>query len=186
MKPGRQAILALAAVLVSGCGIGDPYNDERPPAPAKPIERSDERPRRAEPPAPLPRPATGGAPSPRAAVSLYARAFSNWTWRDVAEINGRVLAALSAGELRALVAQNARDLREDITLRRDRAANRGEQVAIDVQGSGPERTVWVVLRETASARGLSGDSDTRVTVYRARARRLGERRWYVTAFEPQG
>jgi hypothetical protein len=126
----------------------------------------------------------GGA-SPAQVVSLYAGAYANWTWRDVAQKNGSVLARLTAGELREAVRANARDLRADTTLERDQQANKGKQLALDVQGTDPDRrTVWVVLQETASAKGLSDLSDSRTTVYRATAERLDDRRWYVTAFEP--
>jgi hypothetical protein len=189
----------LIGALLTGCGLEDPYADqERQPRPertdvsAKPADAgpadthaTDEL-ERASPPEPPTAPAGGGARSAAEAASLYTLAFTNWTWRDVADRSVRVLARLAGGDLRSLVLANAQELRDDTTLRRDRAANRGTLVALDEQGSDPERrTVWVVMRETASTAGLTSAAEKSLTVYRLTVERLRKTRWYVTEFEPQ-
>ena len=189
--------------LCAGCGIEDPYaNDERGQDERRGGERESEAPQvstgdvaeagDAEEARPAPRPDPpsapmgGGAPSASEAASLYTRAFTNWTWRDVADRSAKVLARLAGGEFRELVIANAQELREDTTLRRDRAANRGTLVALDEQGSDPERrTVWVVMRETASTAGLTTAPEKSLTVYRLTVERLRGTRWYATGFEPQ-
>jgi hypothetical protein len=197
----RTAIgFLLLGVLLAGCGIEDPYANEQseprvaereraaqtaPDADATDAGDADEL-HPAPPPEPATAPAGGGAPSASEAASLYTTAFANWTWRDVADRSVRVLARLAGGELHELVLANAHELREDTTLRRDRAANRGTLVAIDEQGDDPaRRTVWVVMRETASTAGLTTAAEETLTVYRLTVERLRGTRWYVTGFEPQ-
>ena len=193
----------LLGVLLAGCGIEDPYATE---------EREQSKPRSAEPEAaarkapdadaadagdaeqlqraPEPEspqaPVAGGAPSASESASLYTRTFTNWTWRDVADRSVRILAPLAGGELHELVLANAQELRDDTTLRRDRAANRGTLVAIDEQGSDPaRRIVWVVMRETAATAGFTSAAERTLTVYRLTVERLRGTHWYVTGFEPQ-
>ncbi|MGH7358185.1 MAG: hypothetical protein ACREJR_05155 [Candidatus Rokuibacteriota bacterium] len=195
----RRAIATAVVLLglggvIGGCGLSDPHEEEAPqgdePAtasgPADSSKGAGEELMSAKEPEDVVAPSGGrGGASPAQVVSLYARAYANWTWRDVARKNGSVLARVTAGGLHEAVRANARDLRADTTLERDQQSNRGEQLALDVQGTDPDRrTVWVVLRETASAKGFTGLSDTRTTVYRATAERLDDSRWYVTAFEP--
>jgi hypothetical protein len=200
----RTAIgFLLLGVLLAGCGIEDPYaTDEREQSKPRSAER--QRPVQtatdadathagdAEQLQPAPRPevpkapASGGAPSASEAASLYTRTFTNWTWRDVADRSVKILAPLAGGELHELVLGNAQELRDDTTLRRDRAANRGTLVAIDQQGGDPaRRIVWVVMRETASTAGLTTAAEQSLTVYRLTVERLRGTRWYVTGFEPQ-
>lgn len=205
MRAATTALALLALSLtVAGCGTSDPDEDAQrkgPEATAAAVEQGDEL----DPPESgeaevgddgvpaeeleeLVAPAGGGgAAGPAEVVSLYARLLSNWTWRDVARKNRSALARLAAGELRQGVRANARELRADATLKRERLGSRGKQLAIDVQGSDPRRRrVWVVLRETALANGETTQSGPQTTVYRATAERLDDDRWYVTAFVPQG
>jgi hypothetical protein len=200
----RTAIgFLLLGVLLPGCGIEDPYatheheqSKPRSAQPEGPTERAadagatDAGDAEELQPAPRPEPpaapADGGAPSASEAASLYTRTFTNWTWRDVADRSVRILAPLAGGELHELVLGNAQELRDDTTLRRDRAANRGALVAIDEQGGDPaRRIVWVVMRETASTAGLTSEAEQTLTVYRLTVERLRGTRWYVTGFEPQ-
>jgi hypothetical protein len=189
--------------LCAGCGIEDPYADaERAQGEARGAERESKAPNAAADdvaeagdaeearPAPRPDPPSaplgGGAPSASEAASLYTRTFTNWTWRDAADRSARVLARLAGGDFRELVIANSQELGDDTTLKRDRAANRGTLVAIDEQGSDPDRrTVWVVMRETASTAGLTTAAEKSLTVYRVMVERLRGTRWYVTGFEPQ-
>jgi hypothetical protein len=187
----RSLALLAAALAVTGCGIEDPTADQaaQPPEPASEgapagSDLAEEGARPAIDPEPVAGGGEGGAPSPERAASLYARAFSNWTWRDVEETYRAVLPRLAAGDLRRSVRTNAAALEDDATLRRDRLANRGEELALDARGDDPSRRVaWIVLRETSSSGGVSTATDTRVTVYRAVVQRLDDGRWYVTAFD---
>jgi hypothetical protein len=190
----------LLGVLLPGCGIEDPYATEEREQSQPSSAQSDEAAQKAAgadagdseqlQPAPRPEPseapAGGGAPSASEAASLYTRTFTNWTWRDVADRSVRTLAPLAGGELHDLVLANAQELRDDTTLRRDRAANHATLVAIDEQGGDPaRRIVWVVMRETASTAGFTSAAEKTLTVYRLRVERLRGTRWYVTGFEPQ-
>jgi hypothetical protein len=177
------------AALVAGCGIDDAYppTDEAPGGgPADALEAQVVPPPE-EPADVRPLDDPRGAGSASGAATAYARASSNWTWRNIADINRTVLAELSAGRLQRDALHNAADLRDDVHLRRSQSANRGQVLAVDVQGSEPgRRTVWIVMNETASAGGLTGLGDTRTTVYRAVVELRADDRWFVTSFEGQG
>ena len=179
------SVAAAIAVALSGCDFEPPVS--KPPAkPSVTVQAPDEA-APAPSPAPVPAASGGGARTPAEAASRYTSAFANWTWRDVATKNGPVLAALAAGKLQQAVKANNQELLEDAALQRDRAANRGDQLAIDVQGSEPDRrTVWIVMRETASVQGYSSDSDKRTRVYSVIVNRLDDERWYVVGFEQEG
>jgi len=177
---------ALAAFVLGGCGLSDPYTvntptdtvahgDPRQPAP----ERRGARP-------PLERAvAPGGTSStPTAALQRYATLYVNWTAQTLVR-NLHELASISIGGARASALEAAARTGRDDTLRRAGVTNNGTVLAI-AQRRGGDGNAWVVVTsETTRGSGaydglpLHTPHVTYATVARLNAG------WVVKSWQPQ-
>lgn len=181
MTIARATIGLLASgALLTGCGLQASEPRRAPSLERGKATTSPAQPQRA--PAPAIDPA-GGAATPDAAASEYARAYTNWSAKDLAATTSGTLARLAAGELRASTLARAQRLRS----LRGRSASAGTQLAIDVQPlrDRHQRQAWIVLRQTNSDGNDRGADSTRTRVYAVTVQRFPNRRWYVVDFEPQ-
>ncbi len=129
------------------------------------------------------RPAPAGlAPSPTAALTRYALAYTNWRASQLL-LRERQLAALSVGVARLSAEQTAAAQSGATALAAHDVANVGQVVAI-APGEGPDRGQWVVVTEeqttgTGSYAGLP--AGPHVTLARVVHLRVG---WAVSAWDP--
>jgi hypothetical protein len=153
LKPPRRlsAVLACAvAVLATGCGIDDPYDDQ---------QRPDAAPSSPAPAAARPLPAAGA----RALLTRFALTWTNWSFGELAE-NRRELAGLATGTLRTMLLEEARRAAQDAALRASNLGNRGTVAGIVLRTAAP---ALVVTRETVELE--DGGGQTAYAVYLARA-----------------
>jgi hypothetical protein len=143
--------IALAAALLAGCGIHDPYQRPTPAARSTTAPRAPAQPAPGQPDGPTqpqPPPAAG-ASSARAALERFASLYVNWQAVQLPE-RARQLAALSTGQARgqALALQD-----RAAALQRYQVANTGVLAAL-APGQGPEQGRWaVVTNESTSGTG---------------------------------
>lgn len=181
-RPVIVMLAAAGALLVSGCGLTDPYSasSSNRAAPGTTVTiAAGEHDGPAAPP-----PATVGAgaaeASPAAALSRYARLYVNWSWATVAA-DERRLATLSVGQAHAQALAAA--ARPERMLARYRVRNEGEVVAI-AAGRGVERGRWVVVSdERTSGDGPYEGLPARSHVTWATVQRTGSG-WVVSGWYP--
>jgi len=145
-----NAAVALLALTSAGCSLQSPYSPSSPPAPVSAApdagdpapERGGQIPTAAQEAQGALAPG-GGQPTPQAALSRYARAAVNWSWRDLVTVE-RHLASISLGEARAQAVQTAASADGDATLRAQQIANSGHPVSI-APGQGEAVGRWVVV-----------------------------------------
>ncbi len=143
---------ALAAGLLAGCGITNPYQHPHPTTTASSSTSTSSTATSAatasnpgeinEGSAPTSAvPVGGGAsPTPRAALARYAQLYVNWNTAQLTE-RGRQLAAISTGQARHQAQGLASHGR---ALARYQVSNRGSVTAIGA-GQGAEQGRWVVV-----------------------------------------
>jgi hypothetical protein len=160
----RAAVAAavLAATVLVGCGVTDPYASNRATTasgPSATVAESGDPPRERGGTVP---PAAGAADStlaadparstPRAALIRYAQLYVNWSARDVLA-RQRQLASISLGQARAQALQAAASVQRDKILTRSRVANTGQVVGV-APGEGAAEGQWVVVtREQTTGQG---------------------------------
>jgi len=151
-RPAMASLTAVvAAGLLAGCGITNPYQHPHPATTLSTTSTSSTASSAATatnpgeinegqlPPSPVP--AAGGvSPTPRAALARYAQLYVNWSAGQLTD-RGRQLAAISTGQARhqaqALASRGP-------VLARYRVTNRGSVTAIGA-GQGAEQGRWVVV-----------------------------------------
>ncbi|HLY50225.1 MAG TPA: hypothetical protein VKR21_13610 [Solirubrobacteraceae bacterium] len=188
MTPGRlPALLALAACLLaiaaalSGCGALAAPSPKSQPTPAVAEAQT-----RHEYPSPASRQsAPGGWSSPVAAVTAFARTYTNWDAHTVVR-QMRGLAARSVGQARAAVQLAAAETSSDYELRQGGIANHGTVEAVAALAGGQGRYV-VVTRESTTATATAAYQGLapawHVTIATVVLERPGL--WVVSGWEPQ-
>ncbi len=179
MRPGVTTALASIPLLISGCGLTDPYhhpqsrpwsstpsttataspmststststNPGTPPTPTAATARNPgEHDEGAIPPDRLRLRAEAGAATPEAALARFARLYINWTASQLST-RSHQLAGLATGQAQA---QGLALASRAPDLARYRVTNHGTITAI-APGRGPEQHRWaVVTNELTSGRG---------------------------------
>ena len=185
---------ALAAALLTACGISDPYAGTHAAmststsSSAAALTNADPAPERG---GAIPagartaqsRLSAGAArPTPQAALERYAHLYVNWTADSVAAVQ-RELASLSEGQARAQALQAAASYTRDQTLTQSGVANSGHLVAITPSLTTPEQWVLVTSEGTTGKGDYSGLPPTLHVIY-ARVTRT-PRGWVVSEWAPQ-
>jgi hypothetical protein len=190
MSPVRAlSLVGVMAVLLVGCGPGDPFTGDRSNASPdlQRVEREGGAPESGELP--------GRAPSavldepdrfpeagqkPQVTLALAARLYGNWTSTTAAG-QLRRMAALSVGQAHAELRQAAAQAAVD---RQQRGArSRATVEAISVRGDGPRRRGLVVTREQIVAFDLPSEGwRYRVTIAVLERRPDG---WVISRWTPQ-
>lgn len=142
---------ALAAGLLAGCGITNPYQHPHPATTLSTTSTSSTASSAATatnpgeisegqlPPTPVPD-GRGVSPTPRVALARYAHLYINWRAGQLAD-RGRQLAAISTGQARHQAQTLAN---RGPVLARYQVTNRGSVTAIGA-GQGAEQGRWVVV-----------------------------------------
>jgi len=198
--PPKTVGIALLAVLLTGCGISDPYTNttttsttptatsSSAPA-ASTVTNADPAPERG---GTIPQAARAaqskaagraGAPTPQAALERYASWYVNWTAQTVTGVQ-RQLAAISLGQARAQALQAAASYPHDRALSTSRVANHGSVISI-APGHGAAATWWVIVTQehttgTGDYTGLPATDH--VTYAQLQHTRSG---WIVSQWSPQ-
>ena len=198
--PPKTAGIALLAVLLTGCGIRDPYTNTtaasststaaRSTAPAaSTVTNADPAPERggtipqAARAAQSQLAASAGAPTPQAALERYASRYVNWTAQTVMSVQ-RQLAAISLGQARAQALQAAASYAHDRALNASRVANHGSVISI-ARGHGAAAAWWVIVtqEQTTGTGDYTGLPATdHVTYAQLQHTRSG---WIVSQWSPQ-
>jgi hypothetical protein len=185
---------ALAAALLTACGISDPYagthaaTSTSTSSSAAALTNADPAPERggtipAGARAAQSRLSAGAArPTPQAALERYAHLYVNWTADSVAAVQ-RELASLSEGQARAQALQAAASYTRDQTLTQSRVDNSGQLVAITPSLTTPEQWVLVTSEQTTGKGDYSGLPPTLHVIY-ARVTRT-PKGWVVSEWAPQ-
>jgi hypothetical protein len=151
MRMRRAVVMVMvlvAAALVAGCGVEDPYADGVPGAgsTAAPASATAAAPATTAAPAVVAAPAS--APSARDAVlTEFAHAWSTWDARDLAA-QRRVLASLAAEPLAGQLREDARQALRDELERVTTASSSGRLIGTIPQRDG---SLVVVTYENAKA-----------------------------------
>jgi hypothetical protein len=192
---------AITALIISGCGITDPYRVHRGSPPPQtssattaatattPVDPS-ERPAGSYPPGQLSTGPTGptrsvqaGAITPEAALERYAQIDTNWTATTLARTQQQ-LAQVSLGAARANALQAAASYGHDPILLHSHVTNTGAVVAISA-GKGPAAGQWVVVtseRTTGTGDYVGLPAQLHVTYARLVRANGG---WEVSAWSPR-
>jgi len=185
---------ALAAALLTACGISDPYagthaaTSTSTSSSAAAFTNADPAPERggtipAGARAAQLRLSAGAArPTAQAALERYAHLYVNWIADSVAAVQ-RELASLSEGQARAQALQAAASYTRDQTLTQSGVANSGHLVAITPSLTTPEQWVLVTSEQTTGKGDYSGLPPTLHVIY-ARVTRT-PRGWVVSEWAPQ-
>jgi hypothetical protein len=195
----RLAAIALAAVVLSGCGISDPYARRADSASTTAPTSTSATP--ANPQAGDPVPERNGTIPPavqsaqnklasnaglhieQAALARYALIEINWTSRDIGQVQ-RELASISLGQARAQALQAAASDGRDSILQHSHVANSGTIVSI-APGQGAARGRWVLVtaERTTGAGAYAGlPAALHVTYATLTRARSG---WIVESWQPQ-
>jgi len=194
--PPTTAGIAVLAVLLTGCGIRDPYTNTtatRTTPTAAPATstatNADPAPERggtipqATRAAQSQLAASAGAPTPQAALARYATRYVNWTAQTATSVQ-RQLAAISLGQARAQALQAAASYAHDRALNASRVANHGSVISI-APGHGAAATWWVIVtqEQTTGTGDYTGLPATdHVTYAQLQHTRSG---WIVSQWSPQ-
>lgn len=129
-----------------------------------------------------------GVRLPQQAVELFARAYINWSARDVTTTLLR-LARQSVGQARSEMTLAAAETRVDPTLRQGEIANHGAVEAV-ARLSGNARRYVVVTRETTTSaapnayQGLAPAWHVTVATV-SEIGPPGDRRWVISGWQPE-
>jgi hypothetical protein len=194
----RLAALAVAAVVLAGCGISDPYAARvhststtaststvitTNPQAGDPVpERNGTVPPGAQSAQNKLR-TNAGAPTEEAALTRYALIEINWTSSNIGRVQ-RELAALSLGQARAQALQAAASDGRDSILQHSHVANNGTIVGV-AQGQGTAADRWVIVtsESTTGAGAYAGlPAALHVTYATVTHARSG---WIVETWQPQ-
>ena len=196
--PRKTAGIALLAVLLTGCGIRDPYTNTSSTRPTaarntaqatSTVTNADPAPERggtipqAARAAQSELTASAGAPTPQAALERYASRYVNWTARSVTSVQ-RQLAARSLGQARAQALLAAASYAHDRALNASRVANHGSVISI-ARGHGAAATWWVIVtqEQTTGTGDYAGLPATdHITYAQLQHARSG---WIVNQWSPQ-
>lgn len=205
MEPTKLTISLLAvcaAGLLTGCGIGDPY--QHPAATTRATasaSTSSSTTTTAAADSADPAPERGGTiPGPaqasqtrlepgaasvtaRAAVQRYAAVYVNWTAKTLVA-NQRKLAALSIGSARLQAEQAVASAATDTKLTADQVTNLGRLVSLS-PGTGPATGKWVVVtsEKTVGQGDYQGLPPTVHVTYAAVTNT--PRGWVISQWAPQ-
>jgi len=185
----RRAVLVLLAAAgfaVTGCGIHDPHNDEKPqtaaPAAAARERELDEHGIALSGAGPGTEPTASPSATPEEAARRYALASNNWTWRNYAE-QYRQMTDLAGGRLLAQLKASPVE-RDDLeALSQAQLTNRAEIAGITrpAKGQDAERRILVVTMENSGSNGAE-EARAHHAVYDARLRKY-DGGWLVTRWE---
>jgi hypothetical protein len=193
----RLAAIAVAAVVLAGCGIADPYaarvhststTASTSTAITNP-QAGDPVPERngTVPPgvwsAQNKLSTNAGAPTEEAALTRYALIEINWTSSSIGHVQ-RELAALSLGQARAQALQAAASDGRDSILQHSHVANSGTVVGV-AQGQGTAAGRWMIVtsERTTGAGAYAGlPAALHVTYATVTHARSG---WIVETWQPQ-
>lgn len=123
--------------------------------------------------------------TPVAAVSAFARVYTNWSAGDLSE-RLRILAAASLGPARREMAAEATQTQNDPELQSGGLSNQGVLESVSPLPGQPERYIVITRERTVAARGsdLAGmPSSWHVTLAAVTA--LGPGRWVVSDWRPE-
>jgi hypothetical protein len=184
----RRWSTVLTACVIAFVGCSDPYSRAPATAPSHPATTQ------ATPAPTAPRAGPGAAPSrpqvvkalgatPAAAVTTFARLYTNWTAATVAARLGR-LAHSSAGDAAAEMARAAQESRGDYELHRSGVFNRGTVESVAPLPGHPRRYIVVTLEATgAKSKQYAGLRPAfHVTLVTVEPTNGG---WTVSAWQPQ-
>jgi hypothetical protein len=183
----------LAADVLAGCGISDPYTAKQSATtsastPVTTVTNADPAPERggtipAAARAVQSLVAVGAArQTPQAALERYARLYVNWTADRVVGIQ-RELASLSIGQARAQALQAATSYTRDQTLADSNVANSGHLVAITSSFTTPGQWVLVTSEQTSGTGDYAGLPPTLHVIYAQVTRTPSG--WVVSEWAPQ-
>ena len=201
MEPTKLTISLLAvcaAGLMTGCGIGDPYQHpasttsaaaSSPTTTSAAADSADPPPERGGTiPAAAQASQDGIAPgtasvTARAAVQQYATLYINWTAKTLAA-NQRKLSALSIGAARLQAEQAVASASTDTKLTAHQVINTGRLVSLS-PGTGPAAGKWVVVtsEKTVGQDDYQGLPATVHVTYAAATHT--PRGWVVSQWAPQ-
>jgi hypothetical protein len=170
-------VVPVAGLVLAGCGIHDPYNDNRgatvattPPA------------RTAPPPAPADPASPVTPPTPRAAVIHVAEMWGNWTSRNLHERHRSAIAA-TAGAAAKRLKTESRQLEDGVVSSPDPLRSVAKVEVVEIRGTGARRRAIVVTRERLEGLGELGSTrDWVVTLATVERHGAG---WIVTRWERQ-
>ena len=186
----------LAAAVLAGCGISDPYAG-KPTSTSTSIStatstpattNADPSPERGGTIPPAARAAqarlatAAGRPTPQAALERYARLYVNWTAATIEPIQQQ-LAKLSLGQARAEALQAAASYARDQTLAQSRVANSGRLIAVTPSLDAGGQWVIVTSEQTTGAGDYSGLPPTLHVIYAQVTR--AQAGWVVSEWAPQ-
>ncbi len=172
--------LGLTGIALAGC-----TNPDAPTAARGPVGAGAGPQPAGEPPAPGPR-SNGGPVRTRAgvveALSLYARLYTNWTYRTLA-LRERELIAMSTGSARLSEQQARASASTDTTIARGELRNSGSVLAVAPEASGHGRWVIVTREQTSGNSRYTGLPATyHVTLARPVHLQSG---WAIGEWSPQ-
>lgn len=173
-------LIGTIAVLVGGCGIGNPYAEttreaEAPPADAEATKK------------PAPDPDAGEPPDevvlarPQGTLRYAASLAGNWEGRAAVRAFS-TLAALSTGAARAEFTQLASESRRDVEKAVGYSSSRASVVAVNVSGEGGFREAIVVTKRRIASNGAAHPPEYEVTL--ATVTRWGKG-WAISSWRPQ-
>jgi hypothetical protein len=167
-------LAALAALIVSGCGLSDPYNT---PERVEQRNTAGERPVATQTPAgPV---AAPGAPEE--ALEKVALASGNWTSRTVKQAYERAL-TLTTGQASQQLRGYGASLAASVAANPAPLTARAVVEAVVVRGTGDRRSGLIVTREALE--GAEAGAKPRYQVTVVRVERAGAR-WVVSEWSPQ-
>jgi hypothetical protein len=179
----RRCTVALLAVMLAGCGAGEPAKRRSPLAAKLAIAR-----RTHEYPSPRP-PAesvTGGASASAAeAVRSFASAYINWSAATVAA-DMRTLASESVGQARSALTLAAAQTASDYELQQGGISNAGTVEAVSALPGAGSRYVVVTLESTTATDTTAYEGllpAWHVTVATVEQLRPGV--WVVSGWQPE-
>lgn len=189
-------VAVLAASVLTGCGISDPYagtpaatsTSTSTNSSAGTVTNADPAPERggaipSSARAAQSRVSAGaGRPTPQQALQRFAHLYVNWTADSVAAVQ-RELASLSEGQARAQALQAAASYARDQTLAQSGVANSGQLVAITQSLTTPGQWVLVTSEQTTGKGDYAGLPPTLHVIY-AQVTRTAKG-WVVSEWAPQ-
>jgi hypothetical protein len=175
--------IAVAAAMLSGCASLVPARPPHAPA-SSPLTRAQAT---HEYPSPTtPRQSAPGSASPIQAVAAFAISYINWNAQTVAA-HMQALAGQSVGQARSAMELAAAQTGSDYELRRGGIANSGTVEAVAPLAGQRDRYVVVTEeRTTASATDAYQGLQPAWHVEVATVVRLGQGRWAVSGWQPEG
>jgi hypothetical protein len=168
MRPGVLFVGALAVFALLGLLAG------RAPDPPEPRQ-----------PKPATQPSVTDEPGdPRQLAERWGRSFAVWNHSSLGR-QLRLLAGTAAPPLAAELRRGAAAVQRDESLTRDGAGSRGSVEVVRLSGSGSERRVLVVTRETPYSAAGTDLQGARYRVYTGTVEREARGRWRMRSWNRQ-